>query len=143
MAVTGLLDRFDPIDIDVNGNGICGRMAGSGPPILMLHGYPQTHVMWHQVAPALAEWAPATSATPAHDGDAAARPAPNGTTTMLITHISIASDLDRQRQGPLADSRSGTGITGRGTMVLPAPGPHPGFGRTNDPVFRRERSWSQ
>ncbi|MEN3977268.1 alpha/beta hydrolase [Emcibacter sp. SYSU 3D8] len=29
--------------------------GGSGPPVLLLHGYPQTHVMWHQVAPVLAE----------------------------------------------------------------------------------------
>ena len=28
--------------------------AASGPPLLLLHGYPQTHAMWHQVAPALA-----------------------------------------------------------------------------------------
>ena len=29
--------------------------AGKGPPLLLLHGYPQTHVMWHDVAPALAK----------------------------------------------------------------------------------------
>ena len=29
------------------------RKAGSGPPILMLHGNPQTHVMWHKVSPEL------------------------------------------------------------------------------------------
>ncbi len=29
--------------------------GGSGPPVLLLHGYPQTHVMWRQVAPLLAE----------------------------------------------------------------------------------------
>jgi haloacetate dehalogenase len=29
-------------------------LGGSGPPLLLLHGYPQTHVMWHKVAPALA-----------------------------------------------------------------------------------------
>ena len=29
--------------------------AGDGPPLLLLHGYPQTHVMWHPVAPRLAE----------------------------------------------------------------------------------------
>lgn len=29
--------------------------GGSGPPLLLLHGYPQTHVMWHRVAPALSE----------------------------------------------------------------------------------------
>ena len=31
------------------------RIAGAGPPLLLLHGYPQTHAMWHRVAPALAE----------------------------------------------------------------------------------------
>lgn len=31
------------------------RIGGSGPPLLMLHGNPQTHAMWHKVAPALAE----------------------------------------------------------------------------------------
>ena len=30
-------------------------LGGSGPPLLLLHGYPQTHVMWHKVAPALAQ----------------------------------------------------------------------------------------
>lgn len=30
------------------------RSGGAGPPLLLLHGYPQTHVAWHRVAPALA-----------------------------------------------------------------------------------------
>ena len=34
---------------------IYARIGGSGPPLLLLHGYPQTHVAWHKVAPALAE----------------------------------------------------------------------------------------
>lgn len=29
--------------------------GGQGPPVLLLHGYPQTHAMWHKVAPLLAE----------------------------------------------------------------------------------------
>ena len=29
--------------------------GGSGPPLLLLHGYPQTHAMWHLVAPELAQ----------------------------------------------------------------------------------------
>ena len=33
---------------------IFARIGGSGPPLLLLHGYPQTHVMWHRVAPQLA-----------------------------------------------------------------------------------------
>lgn len=31
------------------------RHAGSGPPLLLLHGYPQTHVIWHVIAPRLAQ----------------------------------------------------------------------------------------
>ena len=30
-------------------------VGGSGPPLLMLHGYPQTHAMWHRIAPTLAQ----------------------------------------------------------------------------------------
>ena len=30
------------------------RIGGSGSPLLLLHGYPQTHVTWHKVAPELA-----------------------------------------------------------------------------------------
>jgi haloacetate dehalogenase len=33
---------------------IFARVGGNGPPLLLLHGYPQTHVMWHRVAPRLA-----------------------------------------------------------------------------------------
>jgi haloacetate dehalogenase len=37
-----------------NGVTIHCAIAGNGPPLLMLHGYPQTHSMWHRVAPDLA-----------------------------------------------------------------------------------------
>ncbi len=30
-------------------------IAGQGPPLLLLHGYPQTHVMWHKIAPQMTE----------------------------------------------------------------------------------------
>ncbi len=30
--------------------------GGNGPALLMLHGYPETHVMWHKIAPRLALW---------------------------------------------------------------------------------------
>lgn len=45
---------FQTFDIATNGTTIHGVIGGSGPPLLLLHGYPQTHVMWHKVAPILA-----------------------------------------------------------------------------------------
>jgi haloacetate dehalogenase len=38
-----------------NGIEIAAWVAGSGTPLLLLHGFPQTHVCWHKIAPALAE----------------------------------------------------------------------------------------
>ena len=34
--------------LDVEGVTINVRVGGSGPPVLLLHGYPQTGVMWHR-----------------------------------------------------------------------------------------------
>ena len=47
---------FELVDVDVGG-GISLRAAvgGAGPPLLLLHGHPQTHVTWRKVAPTLAE----------------------------------------------------------------------------------------
>ena len=41
--------------IQANGVEIHAVVGGDGPPLLLLHGYPQTHVIWHKIAPALAE----------------------------------------------------------------------------------------
>jgi len=41
--------------IEVNGVKIMARKAGSGQPLLLLHGHPQTHAIWHRVAQQLAE----------------------------------------------------------------------------------------
>src|SRR5215470_18951789 len=46
---------FKSMRINTSGATINAVVGGSGPPLLLLHGYPQTHVMWHKVAPALAE----------------------------------------------------------------------------------------
>ena len=41
--------------IDTANGRFFARSGGSGPPLLLLHGYPQTHVEWHAIAPRLAE----------------------------------------------------------------------------------------
>ena len=40
--------------IDTSAGKIFARTGGSGPPLLLLHGHPQSNVMWHRVAPTLA-----------------------------------------------------------------------------------------
>ena len=48
-------DEFKVQSVQVKDGKIHMRTAGSGPPLLLLHGNPQTHAMWHAVAPTLAE----------------------------------------------------------------------------------------
>jgi len=46
---------FEQRAIPTDGATIHTVWGGSGPPLLLLHGSPQTHVMWHKVAPRLAQ----------------------------------------------------------------------------------------
>ena len=48
-----MFERFDLTTIDTGEAQIRVRHGGSGPPLLLLHGNPQTHVMWHKIAPRL------------------------------------------------------------------------------------------
>lgn len=50
-----MFDHFERFELTTTSTTIAGRHGGSGPPILLLHGIPETHLMWHRVAPVLAE----------------------------------------------------------------------------------------
>ncbi len=50
-----MFEGFELRDFDVEGVRIRARIGGDGPPLLLLHGNPQTHAMWHLVTPGLAE----------------------------------------------------------------------------------------
>jgi len=50
-----MFDGFDSRHQSVAGNSIFVRTGGDGPPVLLIHGYPQTHMTWHRVAPVLAQ----------------------------------------------------------------------------------------
>jgi haloacetate dehalogenase len=50
----GVLNEFTHFDVQRDGVALHGRIGGRGRPLLLLHGHPQTHAIWHRVAPALA-----------------------------------------------------------------------------------------
>jgi haloacetate dehalogenase len=50
-----MLADFKTFTIHRDGVALHARAAGKGAPLLLLHGHPQTHVMWHRVAPDLAK----------------------------------------------------------------------------------------
>jgi haloacetate dehalogenase len=49
-----MMDHFTTAEIQTGETCIFVRLHGSGPPLLLLHGFPQTHLMWRSVAPLLA-----------------------------------------------------------------------------------------
>lgn len=50
IAASQLFPGFRKFDIPTSGTTIHGVTGGSGPPLLLLHGYPQTHALWHKLA---------------------------------------------------------------------------------------------
>lgn len=46
---------FEAVDLTSPGGTVHAVVGGSGPPLLLLHGYPETHLMWHAAAPLLAQ----------------------------------------------------------------------------------------
>src|SRR5450755_3060866 len=50
-----MFEKFETLDIQASGARIHLRKGGTGPPLLLLHGNPLTHVMWHKIASRLAE----------------------------------------------------------------------------------------
>lgn len=50
-----LFEGFVRHDVDTGAARIATYVGGKGPPVLLLHGYPQTHLAWHRIAPILAE----------------------------------------------------------------------------------------
>jgi haloacetate dehalogenase len=68
------MDGFAPSHIDTGEVSIFVRTRGTGPPLLLLHGFPQTHLMWRDVAPRLARTFTVVSADLRGYGDSGCPP---------------------------------------------------------------------
>ena len=50
-----MFEGIEKMNVETSGAVINLVRADSGPPLLLLHGYPQTLAMWHRIAPELGE----------------------------------------------------------------------------------------
>jgi len=55
MSDSDFFPGFAEREIALGGVSLYARIGGAGPPLALLHGYPQSHVMWRRIAPALGE----------------------------------------------------------------------------------------
>lgn len=55
IGVSAMFNGFDATTISTEECSFFVRIAGSGSPLLLLHGFPETHLMWRDVAPLLAQ----------------------------------------------------------------------------------------
>lgn len=75
----------------INGVEIFARIGGAGPPLLLIHGFPQTHAMWHRVAPDLmAEY---TCIMPDLRGYGYSACPPNDAANLAYSKRAMAQDL--------------------------------------------------
>ena len=108
-----MLESFEAFEVNrgaVRLNAWRSVSAGSGRPLLLLHGHPQTHVMWHLVAPELAKTRPVVMMDLRGYGDSARPPAGEGSAAyskreMALDAMSVMQAAGFDRFDMLAHDR--------------------------------------
>ena len=112
-ALNALFPGFAHRDVDVGaGLHIAATIGGSGPPLLLLHGHPQTRAIWHRVAPTLARHHTIVAADLRGYGDSAK---PDGSIdhveyskrVMALDQLSLMRSLGFEHFDVLAHDRGG------------------------------------
>jgi haloacetate dehalogenase len=102
---TAFFPGFEPRDVDTARGPIHVLVGGSGPPLLLLHGYPESHLMWHGAAPLLAEEHTVVAADLAGYGASFVRP-PRPTTRRTASGRWPPTRSRRWRRSASSASRS-------------------------------------
>ena len=109
-----LFPGFATRRISTSGAEIACVVGGDGPPLLLLHGYPQTHAMWHRVAPRLAERFTVVCSDLRGYGDSA-KPAGGerhvnySKRAMALDHVELMRSLGFERFNLAGHDRGGRG----------------------------------
>src|SRR5689334_17729762 len=103
---------FEVVDITTSRGSVRARVGGSGPPLLLLHGYPQTHLMWRAVAPLLAERHTIVASDLAGYGDSFRPPVsadhgPHGKRAMALDQVEAMAALGHERFAVAGHDRGG------------------------------------
>ena len=107
-----MFEGFETTTVDTGSARINVRHAGSGPPLLLLHGHPQTHAIWHAVAPALAETFTVVCADLRGYGDSSKPPSSDdhaaySKRAMAQDHIAVMGSLGFDRFAIAGHDRGG------------------------------------
>jgi haloacetate dehalogenase len=107
-----MFEDFELTTIDTGEAQIRVRHGGSGPPLLLLHGNPQTHVMWHKIAPRLARDFTVVAADLRGYGDSGKPPttpdhAPYSKRAMALDQVEVMRQLGFERFSVAGHDRGG------------------------------------
>ena len=102
MSDAELFPGFTTHQVATSSTQIRCVVGGDGPPVLLLHGYPQTHAMWHRVAPSLAHRHTVVCADLRGYGDSGKPPsdaahAPYSKRAMALDMVELMRDLGHAR----------------------------------------------
>jgi haloacetate dehalogenase len=105
-------EGFDTRSLQTERGAIHARVGGSGPPLLLLHGYPETHLMWHAVAPLLTDRFTVVATDLAGYGDSlrpvpAADHAPHSKRALALDQVQAMEALGFQRFAVAGHDRGG------------------------------------
>jgi len=107
-----MFDGFARLEVPTERGRILARVGGTGPPLLLLHGYPQTHVMWHGAAARLADRFTVVAADlPGYGGSfrptAEADHAPHSKRALALDLRQAMSELGHERFAVAGHDRGG------------------------------------
>jgi haloacetate dehalogenase len=107
-----VFEGFATRELETERGTIFARVKGDGPPLLLLHGYPETHLMWHSAAPLLAERFTVV-ATDLSGYGASLRPqpapdhAPHSKRALAVDQIQAMASLGHERFAVAGHDRGG------------------------------------
>ena len=107
-----MFEGFVTHELETERGSIHARVGGAGPPLLLLHGYPETHLMWHSAAPLLAERFTVVVTDLSGYGDSlrpapAADHAPHSKRALALDQLQAMASLGHERFAVAGHDRGG------------------------------------